>query len=66
MKEKITALYERLSRDDEQQLMVRSLYELRNSQLEKDGPVEPVEDLLLRVIDAPTKKEKRRKDREAR
>ena len=51
---------------DEQQLMVRSLYELRNSQLEKDGPVEPVEDLLLRVIDAPTKKEKRRKDREAR
>ena len=31
---------------DEQQLMVRSLYELRNSQLEKDGPVEPVEDLL--------------------
>lgn len=51
---------------DEQQLMVRSLYELRNSQLEKDGPVELVEDLLLRVIDAPTKKEKRRMDREAR
>ena len=51
---------------DEQQLMVRSLYELRNSQLEKDGPVEPVEDLLLRVIDAPTKKEKRRTVRETR
>ena len=51
---------------DEQQLMVRSLYELRNSQLEKNGPVELVEDLLLRVIDAPTKKEKRRMDREAR
>jgi len=50
----------------EQQLMVRSLYELRNSQIQKDGPTEDVEDLLLRVIDAPTKKEKRRMNREAR
>ena len=39
---------------DEQQLLVRSLYDLRSAQLQKDGPVEPVEDLLLRVIDAPT------------
>ena len=52
--------------DEEQQLMVRSLCELRNSQLREDGPVEPLEDLILRVIDAPTKKEKRRLDREAR
>ena len=51
---------------DEQQLLVRSLYDLRSAQLQKDGPVEPVEDLLLRVIDAPTKKEKRRFEREAR
>ena len=50
----------------EQQLLVRSLYDLRSAQLQKDGPVEPVEDLLLRVIDAPTKKEKRRFEREAR
>jgi len=50
----------------EQQLMVRSLYELRNSQIQKDGTTEDVEDLLLRVIDAPTKKEKRRMNREAR
>lgn len=51
---------------DEQQLLVRSLYDLRSVQLRKDSPVEPVENLLLRVIDAPTKKEKRRMDREAR
>ena len=51
---------------DEQQLLVRSLYDLRCTQLQKDGPVEAVEDLLLRVIDAPSKKEKRRLDREAR
>ncbi len=51
---------------DEQQLLVRSLYDLRSAQLQKDGPVEPVEDLLLRVIDAPTKKKKRRADRETR
>ncbi len=51
---------------EEQQLMVRSLYELRNTQLQRDGAVEPLEDLLLRVIDAPTKKEMRRMRREAR
>ena len=51
---------------DEQALMVRGLYELRNSQIQKDGPVEELEDLLLRVIDAPTKKELRRMEREAR
>ena len=47
----------------EQQLMVRSLYDLRSTQLEKNGPTEDVEDLLLRVIDAPTRKEKRRIER---
>ncbi len=51
---------------DEQRLMVRSLYELRNAQLENDGPVEDLEDLLLRVIDAPTRKEKRQMDRDER
>lgn len=51
---------------DEQQLMVRSLNDLRTAQIQNDGPTEDVEDLLLKVIDAPTKKEKRRLDREAR
>lgn len=51
---------------DEQQLMVRSLYDLRSAQIKNDGPTEDVDDLLLKVIDAPTKREKRRADREAR
>ena len=51
---------------DEQQLMVRSLNDLRNAQLQKAGPTEDVEDLLLKVIDAPTKKERRRLRRETR
>lgn len=38
---------------DEQQLLVRSLYDLRNALLQKDSSAEPVKDLLLRVIDAP-------------
>ena len=50
----------------EPQLMVRSLYALRSTQLEKNGPTEDVEDLLLRVIDAPTRKEKRRIERKER
>lgn len=51
---------------DEQQLVVRSLYELRNELLEIDGPVEDVEDVLMKVIDAPQKREKRWASREAR
>lgn len=39
---------------DEQQLMVRSLYDLRSAQIKNDGPTEDVDDLLLKVIDAPT------------
>jgi len=55
-----------LMNPDEQRLVVRSLYELRNGLLEIDGPVEDVEDLLMKTIDAPTKKEQRRAEREAR
>ena len=51
---------------DEQQLMVRGLYDLRNAQLEKAGPTEDVEDLLLKVIDAPPKRKKRWLDRDER
>lgn len=51
---------------DEQQLMVRSLNDLRNAQLQKNGPTEDVEDLMLKVIDAPSKRERRRLSREAR
>ncbi|MBQ4426853.1 MAG: hypothetical protein II881_03760 [Oscillospiraceae bacterium] len=50
----------------EQQLMVRSLYDLRSSQIQRNGPTEDVDDLILKVIDAPKRKEKRWRDREAR
>lgn len=45
----------------EQQLMVRGLNDLRNRQLQNNGPTEDVEELLLKVIDAPTRKERRRR-----
>ena len=51
---------------DDQQLVVRILYELRNTLLEIDGPVEDVEDVLMKVIDAPSKRERRRMDRDER
>ena len=51
---------------DEQGMMVRSLYDMRNSALERNIPTEEVEDLILKVIDAPTRKERRRLDRQTR
>ena len=51
---------------DEQEMMVRSLYDMRNSALERNIPTEEVEDLTLKVIDAPTRKERRRLDRQTR
>ena len=54
-------------RDDfEQRLMVNGLTDFRNDLLREDKPTEDVDDLILKVIDAPTKKEKRRSEREAR
>lgn len=52
--------------DFEQRLMVNGLTDFRNDLLRADKPTEDVDDLILKVIDAPTKKEKRRADREAR
>ena len=51
---------------DEQALMVNGLNGFRKSLLEQGKPTEDLEDLMLKVIDAPTKKDKRRQDREAR
>ena len=50
----------------EQQLMVRSLMELRSSERQEGRSVKTVEDLVLRVIDSPATKKKRRSDHEAR
>lgn len=52
--------------DYEQRLMVRGLTDFRNDALRDGKPTEDVDDLILKVIDAPTRREKRRSDREAR
>ena len=50
----------------EQRLMVSGLMDFRNTLLKDDKPTEDINDLILKVIDAPTKKEKRRAEREER
>lgn len=50
----------------EQRLMVSGLIDFRNDLLRDEKPTEDINDLILKAIDAPTKKEKRRADREAR
>ncbi len=50
----------------EQRLMVRGLTDFRNDVLRDGKPTEDLDGLILKVIDAPTKREKRRADREAR
>ena len=52
--------------DFEQRLMVSGLMDFRNVLLRDEKPTEDINDLILKVIDAPTKKEKWRADREAR
>ena len=52
--------------DFEQRLMVSGLMDFRNDLLQDEKPTEDINDLILKAIDAPTKKEKRRADREAR
>ena len=52
--------------DFEQRLMVSGLMDFRNDLLQDEKPTEDINDLILKVIDAPTKKEKRRAGREAR
>ena len=52
--------------DFEQRLMVSGLADFRNDLIRDEKPTEDVDDLILKVIDAPTKKEKRKADREAR
>ena len=52
--------------DFEQRLMVSGLIDFRNDLLKEEKPTEDINDLILKVIDAPTKKEKRKADREGR
>ena len=50
----------------EHDLLINGMNEFRNELLENDKPTEDVDDLLLKIIDAPMKKEKRRDFYEAR
>ena len=43
--------------DFEQRLMVSGLMDFRNDLLKEEKPTEDINDLILKVIDAPTKKE---------
>ena len=52
--------------DFEQRLLVGGLADFRNDLIRDEKPTEDVDDLILKVIDAPTQKEKRKADREAR
>ena len=51
---------------DEHSLMVNGLNEFRNSLITDFRPTDDVDELLLKVIDAPTKKQVRRTAREGR
>lgn len=50
----------------EHNLLINGLNEFRNKLLEADKPTEDVDNLLLKIIDAPTKKERKRDLRETR
>ena len=50
----------------EHRLMVAGLNDFRNDLLRDGRPTEDVDDLLLKVIDAQAKRQRRRKEQEAR
>lgn len=52
--------------DFDHRLMVNGLADFRNDLIRDEKPTEDVDELLLKIIDAPTKKEKRKADREGR
>ncbi len=52
--------------DFERRLLVGCINQARLDYLESGKPTDDVDELLIKAIDAPTKKEKRRLDREGR
>ena len=52
--------------DFEHRLMVKGLNDFRNDLIQGDKPTEDIDELLLKVIKAPTKKEKRKQAYDAR
>lgn len=52
--------------DFQHNLLINGMNEFRNELLEEEKPTEDVDELLLKIIEAPTKKELKRAYREAR
>jgi hypothetical protein len=52
--------------DYEYGVVVNALNELRNDLIKEERPTDAVDELLLKTIDAPIKKQKRRSHHEAR
>lgn len=52
--------------DFEQRLMVSGLADFRNDLIRDEKSTEDVDELILKVIDAPAQKEKKKADRETR
>ena len=52
--------------DRQQRVMVRGLTNARNDAIREGKPTEDLDEVILMTIDAPTKREKRRADRETR
>lgn len=52
--------------DFEQRLMVSGLADFRNDLIRDEKPTEDVDELILKVIDAPAQKGKKKTDRETR
>lgn len=52
--------------DRQQRVMVRWLSDARNGAIREGKPTEDLDEVILKAINAPTKREKRRADREAR
>ncbi|MCQ2485524.1 MAG: hypothetical protein MJ168_09355 [Clostridia bacterium] len=52
--------------DFQHNLLINGLNEFRNDLIETDKPTEDVDRLLLMIIDAPTKRELKKANREAR
>lgn len=52
--------------DFEHRLMIGGLNSFRNGLILDDKPTDDIDDLILKVIDAPTRKERRRSLRETR
>ncbi len=52
--------------DFEQRLMVSGLADFRNDLIREKKPTEDIDDLILKIINAPMQKEKKRLGRETR